>query len=71
MYVGWVRSMGVGFLGGGLEGYMSYAVYCGFIFYFFKFNPVCLFIIISLNDFDVGLIFLFCFVFLLLKLMNL
>ena len=35
-------------------------------------NPVCLFIIISLNDFDVGLMFFFSFLFfLLLRLMNL
>ena len=44
--------MCMGFLGGGLRD-MSYAVYCGFNY--FHFYPVCPFIIISLNAFNIAL----------------
>ena len=55
----------VGVRGGGLEEYVFCCdnLYCEFysIFDFFFFNPVCLFIIISLNAFDVALMFFFTF----------
>ena len=61
VYVGWVSSIcgWVGVRRGGLEGYIFCCdnLHYGFIYlfiYLFIFNPVCLFIIISLNAFDFG-----------------
>ena len=59
----WV-CMCVGVWGGGLEGYVFCCdnFYYGFDFFpFSSFNPTCLFIIISLNAFDVALMFFLLF----------
>ena len=57
--------MCMGFLGGGLEGYVLCCVLWIKLIYFY-FYPVCLFIIISLNAFDIALMrsFFFSFSFL-------